>query len=251
MNRFTKHSKLFLSRNASTILTCIGGIGVVATTVLAVKATPKAVELLQQAEEEKNEPLTTIEKFKVAGPVYIPTIVTGVSTLACIFGANALNKRHQASLMSAYALLDRSFKDYKNKVTELYGKEAGAQVNQSIAKDKYEDCDIEVEDNKQLFYDMYSQRYFESTMEDVLKAEYNLNRELSFSCVATVNQFYEFLDIPPIEGGDVLGWSSDSNFEAYWQTWIDFYHEKTVMDDGLECYIITMFCEPSMSYYDY
>ena len=251
MNRLVHHSKLFLSRNASTILTCVGGIGVVATSVMAVRATPKAVQLLQQAEEDKNEQLTTIEKVKVAGPVYIPAIIAGASTLACIFGANILNKRQQAALMSAYALLETSYKDYKNKVAELYGKEADAQVNKELAKDKYKESDIEVEDDKQLFYDMFSQRYFQSTMADVIKAEYNLNRELSFGCVATVNQFYDFLGIPPIEGGDVIGWSSDSNFEAYWQTWIDFTHQKTFIDDDLECYIITMFAEPSTRYYDY
>ena len=116
MNHLLHHSKLFFKRNSSTILTCVGALGVVTTSVLAVKATPKALALIEAAKEEKGEELTPVETVQVAGPVYIPAIVTGVSTIACIFGANALNKRQQAALMSAYALLDSSYKEYKAKV---------------------------------------------------------------------------------------------------------------------------------------
>ena len=42
----------FLKRNASTILTCVGAVGVVATSVMAVKATPKALILLEKAKGE-------------------------------------------------------------------------------------------------------------------------------------------------------------------------------------------------------
>ena len=84
-------SKLFLKRNSSTILTCIGAAGVIATSVLAVKATPKAMALLEQSEEEKGEKLTNMEKVQVAGPAYIPAAIVGASTIACIFGANVLS----------------------------------------------------------------------------------------------------------------------------------------------------------------
>lgn len=113
--------KAFFKRNGSTILTCTGAVGVVATTITAVKATPKALTLLEKAEEEKGKKLTKLEKVKVAGPGYIPAILIGTGTLACIFGADILNKKQQASLMSAYALLDSSYKEYKKKVKELYG----------------------------------------------------------------------------------------------------------------------------------
>ena len=91
MNNLLLSCKKFINRNGSTILTTIGGVGVVATTVMAVKATPKAVQLLEEAELQKDEPLTVIDKIKVAGPIYIPTIITGAATIACIFGANVLN----------------------------------------------------------------------------------------------------------------------------------------------------------------
>lgn len=251
MNNLLQQSKLYFRRNGSTILTCIGGVGVVATSVMAVKATPKALTLLDEAKEEKGDDLTKLEIVKVVGPSYIPAVITGTATIACIFGANMLNKRQQASLMSAYALLDSSYKEYKNKVIEVYGEEADNKIKEEIAKDKYEETDISVEDGKQLFFDTFSGRYFESTMINVQNAEYFLNRDLSMRDWATVNEWYSYLDIPAIDGGDDLGWSTGMNFDYYWQSWIDFTHQKVTTDDGIECTIITMFSEPSLGWEDY
>ena len=118
MEKLLHVSKRFIKRNASTILTCIGGAGVIATSVLAVKATPKALQMIDNAKEEKGEDLSKWEIVKTAGPAYIPAVLVGASSIACIFGANVLNQRQQASLMSAYALLDNSYKEYKAKVIE-------------------------------------------------------------------------------------------------------------------------------------
>ena len=127
----------FIKRNAPTILTCLGAVGVVATTVMAVKETPKVLTLLEDAKEKKGEDLTKLEKFKIAGPVYVPSVITGVATIACIFGSNVISKNQQATLMSAYALLDNSYKEYKKKTDELYGEDAGRQIRGEIAKDKF------------------------------------------------------------------------------------------------------------------
>ena len=251
MNKLVNQSKPFLNRNSSTILTCLGGAGVVVTSVLAVKATPKALKLLETAKEKKGEKLTSFEIIRTVGPIYIPAVLMGVSTIACIFGANILSKRNQAALMSAYALLDNSYKEYKKKVIELYGEEADLEIKTNIAKDKYEETDIEVKDDKKLFFDFYSSRYFESTDEIVRKAEYDLNRELSIMSYASLNDFYDLLKIEKIDGGDDLGWSAAKNFEYYCQSWIDFAHEKVVMDDGLECCIIHIQSEPTFGYEEY
>lgn len=248
MNELLRRSKMFVSRNSSTILTCMGGVGVVGTAVLAVKATPKALKLLEQAREEKGEDLTKAEVVKVAGPAYIPSIVVGASTIACIFSANVLNKRKQAALTSAYALLDNSYKEYKKKVTELYGEDADRDVRTAIAKDKYEEDPIEVETGKQLFYDQFSDRYFESTMADVLRAEYKINKKISNYGGAHLNEFYEALDLPQEDYGVSLGWSTGSLMSVEWTQWLDFVHEKVVMEDGMECYIISFSVEPMYDY---
>jgi hypothetical protein len=229
----------------------VGAVGLIATTVTAVKATPKAVMLLEEAKKEKGEDLTKLEIVQTAGPVYIPSVVLGVSTLACMFGANILNKRGQASLMSGYALVDRAYKDYKNKVDELYGEEAGGLVRAGIAKDKYEEAPIEVHEGNRLYYDFYSGRYFEATPAFVKNAEYELNRKLVMDDCAYMNEWYYLLDMEPLEHGNSFGWSTCANSEMYWQTWVDFHHEKVVMDDGLECIIISFMQEPYPNFEDW
>lgn len=254
MNKLLIDSKRFLKKNGSTILTCIGGVGVIVTAVMAVKATLKALRLIEEAEKEKGKKLTKTETVKVAWTPYIPTVLVGASTIACIFGANVLNKRRQAALMSAYALLDSSYKEYKQKVEDLYGEEADKKIREEIAKDNYEEDGIgnsnfeeEEDDGKLLFYDEYSQRYFRATSEAVLRASYELNKILVDDCYASLNELYNLLGIPNTDFGDRLGWSSTHMFEMYWSSWINFSYEKVTMDDGLECYIMHV-TEPIIEY---
>lgn len=262
MEGLLRQVQLFCKRNASTILTVTGGVGVVATTVMAVKATPKALKRIEEAKEEKGEELTKMETVAVSIKPYIPAIVTGTATIACIFGANALNKRQQASLMSAYALVNRSFKEYKNKLKELYGEETHNEIVNSIMIEKADEdmgvtaanfctvCDLSLEENDgepKLFYDEHSGRYFEATIERVLQAEYHLNRNYILRGYSYLNEFYEFLGISETDYGAVLGWTPTDEGEY----WIDFNHRKTVMDDGLEVYIIEMPFEPTYDFLEY
>ncbi len=240
---------LFIKRNASTILTCVGGAGVVVTTVMAVKATPKAIMLLEEAETEKGEELTRFEKFQVAGPVYIPTALVAFGTMGCIFGANMFNKRQQASLTSAYVLLEQSYKEYRSKVTDIYGEEADHNVKNEIAKDKYEEIDVSKDED--LFYDEYSKRYFTSTRFKVQNATFQLNRDLFKRDYATLNDYYEYIGLETVPGGDAIGWTRGGNFDMYWQDWIDFSIGKIPIEDGVEAYSVVMLMEPYIDFEDY
>ena len=243
MNKPLNTLKMFVKKNGPTILTCIGSIGVVVTSVIAIKATPKAIVLLEDARAEKGDDLTKFEKFMVAGPAYIPTMIVGASTIACVFGANILNQRKQAALMSAYALLDSTYKEYQSKVIDLYSKEADSQVKKEIAKDKYLGDDKLV-NNDALFYDEFSGRYFESTNAKVLKAEYETNKKISDHGGVSLNDFYRALGLEPTRYGDRLGWSVNDLS-------LDFRHEKFILDDGLEGCIITFAQEPILGFEDY
>ena len=174
-----KPIKRIFKKNASTILTVLGAAGVVATAVTAVQATPKAMRLIEEKKVEKGGELTKWEMVQTAYTPYIPTMVIGLGTLGCIFGANILNKRTQARLTSAYAMLHQTHKTYRKKVNDIYGEDADQKVQEELAKDKYEEDKPEVEDPTQmLFYDIYSKQYFTSTEADVKNAEYLLNRSL-------------------------------------------------------------------------
>ena len=247
----------FIKRNASTILTCIGAAGVVATAVMAVKETPKALTLLEDAKENKGEELTKWEKVRIAGPVYIPSVITGAATIACIFGSNVISKHQQAVLMSAYALLDNSYKEYKKKTDELYGEEADTHIRKEIAKDKYTGDEKILDDNKELFFDFYSGRYFESTKEAVMRAQYETNRALFTNYAVSLNEYYDFLGLEERPEYDLVGWSCRKMEEIYCHPWIEFDHEETIIDgdseydEGLKCTIINMPFEPFIDYLEY
>ena len=251
MNNLLSYSKMFVKKNASTILTVVGSAGVVATAVLAVKATPKAMRVLEEAKEEKQEDLTVLEKVQIAGPAYIPAIVTGVATVACIFGANILNQRQQAALMSAYALLDNSYKEYRAKVMELYGEDADANVKAEVAKDKYQKQCVVVSEGKHLYYDSYSERYFEATPEQIMKAEYAVNKKLQFNDCLFLNDFYELVGLEPTDYGNYLGWSLTELIECTWFSWWELSRQKVFLEDDLECTILNFSLDPNFDFENY
>lgn len=230
-----------LKRGSPTILTCMGAAGLIATVVLAVKATPKAAELIKEDSRNNHDgdphAYTKKEAVLSAWKCYVPTAVSGAATLVCLFGANALNKRQQASLASAYVLIDQSFKEYRSKVKELLGDDGDKQIREEIAKDK---CDNmpSPEDGKMLFCDEYRGECFERTMVEILQAEYHFNRNFALRGEASLNEFYGFLGLSPIDGGDVIGWDIAFGEEFAGYSWIDFEHEKFTMEDGVECCLI-------------
>lgn len=235
----------FLKKHSSTILTCIGASGVVLTAVLAVKETTKALSLIENAKEEKGEELTKMEVVQVAWKPYIPAIITGFSTIACIFGANLLNTRSQASLMSAYAVLDNAFKEYKNKVNELY-EDTDINIKQNIIDSKFDD-DIELEDGEVLFFDYQSMQFFSSTMEKVMNAENKFLESLHARGYACINEYYDYLGIPRVDYGYQLGWFDLENNNPYNCEELEFNYEK-VMLKGRECFIITTNNPPVADY---
>lgn len=249
MNRLLSKTGCFIKKNIATILTGIGTVGVVITAVSAIKATPKALYSIEEAEKEKGDKLSNKEKIITTTHIYLPTIIIGVSTIACILGANVLNKKQQASLISAYALLQKSYNEYRDKVDELY--ENSSIVDKEIAKDVYDNTKPSVSsDEKCLFYDMFSKRYFESDKVDVIAAEYHFNRNFTLRGYATLNELYEFLGVDKIDGGDSIGWSIDAGLAFYGYSWIDFEHDFVTTDDGMEVCLISMPFAPTSDYLD-
>lgn len=249
-----QRSKNYLRKASPTMLSCLGAAGVIVTSVLAVKATPKAIRRIRSDSRINHDgdpdAYTKLEALQSAWMCYIPAVAVGTSTIVCIFGANVLNKRQHAAISSAYALLNTSYQDYKSKLKELYGEEAHQKIVDSIAvehaKDMYIastgllgggtlDFDEHNPDDNRLFYDSFSRRYFESSINRVIQAEYHLNRDFALSGHLPVNHFYEFLGLELMDGGNEIGWTVESGL-----CWIDFNHHKTVLDDGLEVYVVDM-----------
>lgn len=241
--------KIAIRKHMPAVLTYAGVCGVVGTAIMAVKATPKALKIIEQEKmyrsyEGDNKP-TKKEIVALTWKCYIPSIALGLSTIACIISIHTLDKRNQASLTSAYAMLNEAYKQYRDAAKVVYGEDADSKIQAEIAKDVFISADgigiyssdLDPSENI-LCYDSYSKRYFESTMAAVLNAEYHINRNLQLRGYSTINEFYEFLGIDGIEYGDEIAWSLDSLMEGGIM-WLDFENHRAVMDDGLECCIVS------------
>lgn len=244
------NARLFIKKNAGTILSVMGSIGVVATAITAARAAPKAIKLLDDAREEKGSKLSKMEIAQIGFKTYLPVGLVSAATITCIMSANVLSRNKQANITSAYALLDQSYKDYRRKVIEIYGEETDHKIIEAIAVDRakevhisasymFDNVDLSLDDRSgkpALWYEEYSKRFFEATIEQILSAEYHLNRNYILRGCATINEMYDFFGLDPVEWGDDLGWEPMDESEF----WIEFNHFKAKLDDGTEFYILDL-----------
>lgn len=235
-----KKMQVLLKKYSPLVLTTLGSVGVITTSVLTAKATIKAKKLIEKVEDDIDCKLTlkdnTIDIIKITWKPYIPAVISGAATISCIFGAHFLNRRTQASLASAYALLSNSYKEYVEKSKELYGENAEKEIHSAVAKSKYDRTFILADTDEHLFFDYQSMRYFETTFDDLKRAEDFVNQEFAASGYVHLNTFYEALGIDKLKNfGDSMGWHSEGDYFE-----IEFEHERIIMDDGLECFIVTM-----------
>jgi len=242
----------YLKRNSPTILTCIGSIGVVVTSVTAARATPKALKLIHKDSCMNHDgnpyAYTKTEAIQSAWKCYIPSVLIGTSTIVCIFGANILSRRQQAALTSAYTMLSESYKQYRKAANGIYGNDADSEIKAEMAKDAYiatgdwgyqtYNMEMDPESEQVLCYDLVSKRYFNATMAAIINAQYHINRNLQLRGYSSLNEYYSFLGIDGIDYGDEMGWCLEEIYECG-EMWLDFDNRKTVLDDGLECIIIS------------
>ena len=120
-------------------LTILSAVGVIGTAVTAVRATPKALKIIE--EEFEDIPPTKKEAIRATWKCYIPATIIGVATIGCIIGSTSISYKSQVSLISAYTLLERSFKEYKDKVKEMFGEDGEREVKASIVRDHFMEGD--------------------------------------------------------------------------------------------------------------
>lgn len=242
-------TKQGLIKASPTILTITAAVGLVATVVLAVKATPKAMERIKEEEAE-----TPMEKAKAAWKCYIPAVGAGAATLASIFGSNVLNKKQQANLLAAYTTVDRAYKRYRAKTAEMLGEDGEAEIRSNIAKDQIKKAKVTIDRpaDQILFYDEMGERYFTTTFEDIVEAEQKLNLLFVARGYVSLNDFYQLLDISETEFGSMVGWGLLAGKENYGYSSISFIHEDVEIEDGfgetVTCYILRYPDEPTYDY---
>lgn len=244
--------KRILERYSPVFLTGVAAVGVVCTAITAAKAGVKAKNVIKANED--SEEMSAIEKAKLVAPIFLPTAAIGMSTMLCIISAQVLNNKKQFRLTSAYLVLNETYKEYREKLIELYGKDTDDKIIESIAIERGKktyisssymgtNLDLATENENpeyKLFYDAHSRRFFESTIEQVISAEYHLNRNYILRGYAPLNELYDFLGLEPTCDGDMLTWEPTDEGEF----WIEFNHRKSMLDDGREFYILELPFEP-------
>lgn len=231
--------KFFLKRHANDILTCLSILGLVGTSVATGVATKKFVE--ENAKYEKTD--APQSKMKTIGKCYIPAIGLGLGTIACIVGANMTNKKTQRNLTIAYALLDQSFKRYREGLIELHGQEADDEVRDYVVGKycNYHRIHDDTKDERLTWYEPLSNTTFKAYEKEVIDAEYHFNRNwiLSGGC-ADVNNYFSFLGIDWDPEYDGVGWWMEDGL-----MWVDFEHRLTTLPNGNEVYSIWPVFKPT------
>lgn len=257
------------------ILTGIGIAGMITTVVMAVKATPKALELMddevryrlrnnEQDEFENIEGLIKVsgddseeyeryrlpikDVIKITWLCYVPTTITGVVSVACLIGASSVNVRRNAALAAAYRLSESTLRDYREKVVETIGEKKEKEVRDAVAKEKVKRNPktnnevILTQKGDTLCYDLHSGRYFKSDIEKLRKAMNDLNRRMLHEDYISLNDFYDEIGLNNTKMGDDLGWRVDDGL-------IDISFSSHLSDDGTPCLAISYSLAPKYDYY--
>lgn len=216
MSGFFKKIQTLVSKNSPEILTGIGIAGMITTTILAVKATPKAIYILEDLENEMEvDKIPTKEAVKAVWKCYVPAVVTGSISILCIVGGSSVNIRKNAALATAYTLSESALKTYKEKVVDTLGAKKDIAVEDAVAADKMRQNPIEyreiilTEKGNTICYDSISGRYFKSDIETLRKAENAINKLLINDMYVSLNEFYDEIGLDNVGLGDDLGWNID------------------------------------------
>lgn len=253
--RLVASAERFIKDNTPTLLTGIGIVTGIIAAVQVSKATPKAMQL--KSELNKNEPdHSKFEELVAVAPAYAKPAFTGAFAITCICAGSCISAKRQASLASAYVMLNECYTRYRSQVAKTIDDETLDKIDADIAKSQYKKYAESrqgmksVNPDVKMFYDEYTNLYFMSTMDEVLTAEYEINRDFALTGEVSLNHFYALLGLDPVHGGDSVGWSADDSFyEMCGYMWIDFTHIPLHVDDDTECISISFICPPMPLYY--
>lgn len=220
-----------IEQNSTVILTGLAVTGTISMAILAVEATPKAMQIIEDAKCETN-----LEKVKVAWKCYIPAGLVGVTTIACIIGANAINNRRNAALAGLYSMAQSTFKEYQEKVIQTIGENKERNVRDEIDKDKINRNPPLTEyiyngSGGVLCYDSYTGRYFNSDIEKIRKIINELNWNLRNDMFIPLNDFHYELGLGPTKIGNDIGFNIDNGL-------LEVKFSSQLTEEGKPCLVL-------------
>ena len=252
LKRTIKSAGRVLTKYSPGILTGIGITGMIGATFMAVKATPKALYLIEAKKEESEvEELTPVETIKTCWKCYIPATLTTVLSAVCLIGASTVSAKRNAALATAYSISEAALREYQEKVVEVVGEKKEKAVRDAVAKDQIErdpvtKSEVVIIDSNSntLCYEPLSGRYFKSTIDKIKKAEIKLDRQMIQEMYVSLNDFYWEIGLDGTDLGDQMGWNLSKGY-------MDLSFSSQLADDGTPCAVIVYGIPPVYDYQNY
>lgn len=252
LKRTIKSAERVLTKYSPGILTGIGITGMIGATFMAVKATPKALYLIEAKKEESEvEELTSVETIKTCWKCYIPATLATVLSVICLIGASTVSAKRNAALATAYSISEAALREYQEKVVEVVGEKKEKAVRDAVAKDQIERAPVTksevviIDSNSNtLCYEPLSGRYFKSTIDKIKKAEIKLDRQMIQEMYVSLNDFYWEIGLDGTDLGDKMGWNLSKGY-------MDLSFSSQLADDGTPCAVIVYGIPPVYDYQHY
>ena len=241
--------KTNIAKHSPEILLGLGIVGFGTTVVLAVKATPKALKMIDEKKKEEGvDTLTPIETVKVAWKPYLPAAISGVTSVACLVAANSVHVKRNAAIAAAYKISETALFEYRDKVVETIGEKKEQAVRDKV---KQKQISSLVTDTREVVYtghgnslclDPLSKRTFKSDIEHIRRAENALNKQMLHDIYGSVslNEFYDEIGLEHTDVGDILGWNTEHL--------INLDIGSGITKDGEPCLVISHYNEPKYDY---
>lgn len=238
-----------MMKHSPEILVAAGVVGTVVSAVMACKATTKLSDILDETKEELEkiheyaENPEHAEKYSAEdakkdtmivyahtglklAKLYAPAVGLGVLSISSILASNNILRKRNAALAAAYAVADRSFKEYRDRVVERFGEDVDHQLRYNIKTDKIEETvtdengkekkvkkTIEIADPNASGYVKYFTRSNPFWVNDPLHNEMFLRSQQNYAndklrAVGhlTLNDAYDMLGFHDTKAGMVVGW---------------------------------------------
>lgn len=239
--------QMAMKKHSPEILTGVGIAGMITTTIMAVKVTPKALILLEKKKEELHKDrLEPKDIVKVTLSCYAPAIVVGSISIFCLIGASSTSLRRNTALATAYTLSESTLKEYQEKVVETIGEKKEQSIRDSISKDKMlknpvREVILTENGGNTICYDVLSGRYFKSDRDKITRVMNDLNRKMRDEMYIPLNDFYYELGLDATKMGDMLGWNINNGY-------IDLAFSSQLDATGTPCLVIDYQVAPVYDY---
>lgn len=232
----------YLAEKSPTIFTGIAVGSSIASVALAVKATPKAMQLLEaKRKKSPGEKIAKTEVIKTVWPCYIPTALTLSLSIFSIIMAHRTSMRKNAALAAALSMSEQALQTFAQKSIERIGDKKTEEIKaeaieEAVAKNPPADHNTEhTGKGDVLFYIPLNGRYFYHDIESVRKAINDFNFDLRDEMEKALNELFYNLGISADVLGNCVGWNI--NYKGP----IDYNLSAVKAPDGKPCLALELY----------